>query len=75
MNSHFEQAVNLDQHAYSVPLEDAVLASSRAQTHALLALAYEQRTANLIEALKHGGKFNYDNKVMNSIRERLGLVD
>lgn len=48
--------------------------TSKAQAEAALALAYEQRTANLIALFGDGGTDEAHVELLNTITERLGLA-
>ena len=85
MNAHHERATELLDANFNGPsyVDPNTLGLSIAQTEATLALAYEQRTANLIAAFAQLGSYDEGETLLgermdglelaNEIRERLGF--
>ena len=81
MNPHYEEAATLCNLANvnTLGLTERQIIAAQAQTQAALALAYEQRTANLMFLYNLGGDdsviagIDYDS-LLEHIKERLGLA-
>lgn len=80
MNTHYEAAAELLEANNSGPtyIDPNTLGLAIASTQATLAVAYEQRTANLIALMSHCakmGSFDAVENVGKTVLERLGLKE
>lgn len=71
-NPHYESADSLANHAHGLDELDANGLSGLANAEATLALAYEQRTANLL-AFLGDGQFQHAHIIQELAVKRLGI--
>lgn len=76
-NPHIEDAMTYSCAASEIMAhedQERALYAQQATTHATLALAYEQRTANLIALMSHADSDQYET-IWRAMTERLGLSE
>lgn len=81
MSEHYDDAKRLDTESSLLNewgFTEREILATRANTYATLALAYEQRTANLIAMFGEGTYHSLNNEqrkdLLGQIEERLGLA-